>query len=402
MARANAMLLPDAALAALRGQWRLHRGAWLLGDAAPQPISLRMPTQAQASAGFDAFGAWLRAWRTTPLPGHVEWRDVKWSQLGLQCLPHAWQPNADEAALALGEHARWQRARQRSAALVARWPQALGFAARLRRQFDLLADAPEAGFVRLLAVVEWLHAHPHSGLFLRQLPIAGIDSKWIEPRRGVIADWLAGLRGIVEPRGFDSVSGLRRAPDRVRLRLLDPDLRARLGGLEDVQVPIAQIAALQLPVRQVLIVENRETGLACEDLPGTLLLMARGYAVDYVRAIDWLQALPLYYWGDIDTHGLAILHRLRRHAPRTVALLMDEATLRDTPSELWGHERRQHRAQRLDALTAAEQALYTDLRTGRFGPAPRLEQERIAWNYAWPRIRAALAEERAEPCAIVR
>ncbi|PPU98018.1 hypothetical protein FZ025_07190 [Xanthomonas hyacinthi] len=384
------MLLPDAALAALRGQWRLHRGAWLLGEAAPQPVTLRMPTQAQASAGFDAFGAWLRAWRATPLPGQVEWREVKWPQLGAQCLPQAWQVSADEAALALGEQPRWQRARQRCAVLLARWPQAAGLAARLRRQFDLLADAPEPEFARLLAVVDWLQAHRNSGLFLRQLPIAGIDSKWIEPRRGIVADWLAGLRDSAEPRGFDSLSGLRRAPDRVRLRLLDPMLRAQLGGLEDVHAPIAQIAALQLPVRQVLIVENRETGLACEDLPGTLLLMARGYAVDYVRAIDWLQGLPLYYWGDIDTHGLAILHRLRQHAPRTVALLMDAATLRDTPSELWGHERRQHRAQRLDALTTAEQALYTDLRSGRFGPAPRLEQERIAWDYAWPRIRAAL------------
>jgi hypothetical protein len=391
MARANAMLLPDAALAALRGQWRLHRGAWLLGEATPQPVALRMPTQAQASAGFDAFGAWLRAWRDTSLPGQVEPREVKWPQLGPQCLPYAWQVSADQAALALGEQTRWQRARQRCAVLLARWPQAAGLAARLRRQFDLLADAPEPEFLRLLAVVQWLHTHRDSGLFLRQLPIAGIDSKWIEPRRGVIADWLGGLRGISEPRSFDSLSGLRRAPDRVRLRLLDPDLRARLGGLDDIQAPIAQIAALQLPVRQVLIVENRETGLACEDLPGTLLLMARGYAVDYVRAIDWLHALPLYYWGDIDTHGLAILHRLRRHAPQTVALLMDETTLRDTPSSLWGHERRPHRAQRLDALTAAEQALYTDLRTGRFGPAPRLEQERIAWDYAWPRICAALA-----------
>ncbi|WP_369941943.1 Wadjet anti-phage system protein JetD domain-containing protein [Xanthomonas medicagonis] len=391
MARATAMLLPDAALAALRAQWRLHRGAWLLGEAAPQPVALRMPTQAQASAGFEAFGAWLRAWRDTALPGQVQMREVKWPQLGPQRLPCAWQVGADEAALALGEQPRWQRARQRCAVLLARWPQAAGLAARLHRQFDLLADAPESEFQRLLAVVDWLHAHPHSGLFLRQLPIAGIDSKWIEPRRGVVADWLAGLRGIAEPRGFDSLSGLRRAPDRVRLRLLDPELRARLGGLEDLQAPIAQIAALRLPVRQVLIVENRETGLACADLPGTLLLMARGYAVDYVRAIDWLQEVPLYYWGDIDTHGLAILHRLRRHAPRTVALLMDAAALRATPSDLWGHERRQHRAQRLEALTAAEQALYTDLRSGRFGPAPRLEQERIAWDYAWPRIRAALA-----------
>ncbi|RBG30260.1 DUF2220 domain-containing protein, partial [Xanthomonas oryzae] len=163
-------------------------------------------------------------------------------------------------------------------------------------------------------------------------------------------------------------------------------------GLEDITAPIAQIAALRLPVRRVLIVENRETGLACESLPGTLVLMARGYAVEYVSNIGWLRELPLYYWGDIDTHGLAILHRLRTHAPHTTAVLMNEATLQATPRALWGHERRPHRAQRLAALSIQEQRLYADLRGGRFGPSPRLEQERIAWDYAWPRIQAALAD----------
>lgn len=393
MAAASPMLLPAAALQALRGQWQRNRGQWLIGEGAPHPISLRPPTQAQASAGFAAFGHWLQSWNRTELPGRVDAREVAWTQLGPQRLPHAWVlDDAAQAAAALGEAERWQRANQRAAALQARWPQAVALAARLRRQFDLLADWPEADFSRLVAVVDWLHRHRDSGLFLRQLPIAGIDSKWIEPHRGVIADWLAGLRGTAESRSFASLSGLRAAPDRVRLRLLDPALRQHVGGLEDITAPIAQIAALRLPARRVLIVENRETGLACEPLPGTLVLMARGYAIEYVRSIGWLSALPLYYWGDIDTHGLAILHRLRTHAPQTIALLMDQATLHATPRALWGHERKQHRAQRLDALSDDEQRLYTALRDGRFGPSPRLEQERIAWNYAWPRIQAALAD----------
>ncbi|OLK19919.1 Wadjet anti-phage system protein JetD domain-containing protein [Xanthomonas oryzae] len=393
MAPAAPMMLPAAALLALRGQWQRARGQWLIGEGAPQAIGLRAPTQAQAIARFDAFGAWLQEWSRTGLPGRVEYRAVSWTQLGPQRLPQTWVlDDAGQAAGALGEGERWARARQRSAALQARWPQAVALAARLRRQFDLLADWPEVEFARLVAVVEWLHQHRDSGLFLRQLPIAGIDSKWIEPHRGVIADWLAGLRGIAEPRSFASLSGLRNAPDRVRLRLLDPALRHHIGGLEDITAPIAQIAALRLPVRRVLIVENRETGLACESLPGTLVLMARGYAVEYVSNIGWLRELPLYYWGDIDTHGLAILHRLRTHAPHTTAVLMNEATLQATPRALWGHERRPHRAQRLAALSIQEQRLYVDLRVGRFGPSPRLEQERIAWDYAWPRIQAALAD----------
>ncbi|MBV6846378.1 hypothetical protein KWH29_13645 [Xanthomonas campestris pv. paulliniae] len=386
------MLLPPAALQALRGQWQRHRGDWLIGAAAPRPIALLPPTQAQASARFDAFGAWLRAWQRAGVPGRVETRQVAWSQLGAQQLPQAWICDTPaEAAAALQEHDRWQRACARCASLLRRWPEAVGLAARLRRQFDLLADGAPAEIERMADVVDWLHHHRDSGLFLRQLPIAGIDSKWVHAHRGIIADWLAGLRGLAEPRSFDSLSGLRKAPDRVRLRLLDPALSAQVGGVSDLTVPIDQLAALRLPITRVLIVENLDTGLACEPLSGTAVLMARGYAVDYVRSVGWLRAMPLFYWGDIDTHGLAILHRLRTHAPQTTAVLMDEATLRATPRALWGHESRPHRAQRLGALTVDEQVFYSSLRDGRFGAAPRLEQERIDWSYAWPRVQAALA-----------
>ncbi|MCC8536412.1 Wadjet anti-phage system protein JetD domain-containing protein [Xanthomonas codiaei] len=392
MARASCMLLPATALQALRAQWQRHRGDWLIGAAAPRPIALHPPTQAQASAQFDAFGAWLRAWQRAGLPGRVQMRELSWSQLGPQQLPLAWACDTPaEAAAALQEHDRWHRASARCASLLARWPDAAGLAARMRRQFDLLADGADDEIERMADVVDWLHRHRDSGLFLRQLPIAGIDSKWVHARRGIIADWLAGLRGLAEPRSFDSLSGLRKAPDRVRLRLLDPALCAQFGGLSDLTVRIDQLAALRLPIARLLIVENLDTGLACEALPGTAVLMARGYAVDYLRSIGWLRSVPLFYWGDIDTHGLAILHRLRTHAPHTIAVLMDQATLQATPRALWGHEPRQHRAQRLAALTCDEQAFYSHLRDGRFGAAPRLEQERIDWSYAWPRVQAALA-----------
>ncbi|WP_305806558.1 DUF3322 and DUF2220 domain-containing protein, partial [Stenotrophomonas sp. YIM B06876] len=285
---------------------------------------------------------------------------------------------------------------RRAAQILQRWPQLGEPGARLRRQYPLLADWVDADITRLLEVVDWLQQHPDSDLYLRQLPIAGIDSKWVESRRAVVADLLAGVRKRDGRDSLDALAGLRTAPDRVRLRLLDPALRALMGGLEDLTVPVAQLARMKLPVRQVLIVENRETGLASGDLPGTLVLMARGYAVSFLERIEWLRPLPLFYWGDIDTHGLAILHRLRHYAPQTVALLMDAETLRATPRELWGHEEQPQMAQRLDRLTPVEHAFYDALRRGDFGPAPRLEQERIAWNHAWARIAAALGSAAAD------
>lgn len=46
-------------------------------------------------------------------------------------------------------------------------------------------------------------------------------------------------------------------------------------------------------------------------------------------------------WGDIDTHGFAILDRLRRHFPQVRSMLMDRATLLAHEGQ-WVTEQAQH------------------------------------------------------------
>jgi hypothetical protein len=146
-----------------------------------------------------------------------------------------------------------------------------------------------------------------------------------------------------------------------------------------------------LPARRVFIVENKQTGLAFDDLPCAVVLMARGYAVDRLHELPWLQAADaLHYWGDLDSHGLAILGRLRGHLPQVRSLLMDEATLLGHRA-LWVTEPIPHRADAIDHLHAVEQSLYRDLRSDRWGVRVRLEQERIGWGVAWGRIRSTLS-----------
>ena len=72
------------------------------------------------------------------------------------------------------------------------------------------------------------------------------------------------------------------------------------------------------------------------------------------------------YWGDLDTHGFAILNRLRQRFPRARSILMDRDTLLAHQSQ-WVTEPTPTRAA-LDRLTPAEQELYADLVDGTFGP----------------------------------
>ena len=421
-------------------QWLLRRHAgqhrdWLTAEPQrhwPLTIPLGLPTEAEALRQPDAVRAWADSWRAWRGAGELRWVERRWRVLGVQTLPQALVLHGPEQATAwIGERERWERASARFAQLRA-WRPALTPA--LARHYDVLADYSEPDFQRLRDLLAWLGAHPASGLYPRQIPLAGMDSKWLEPRRQVVAELVAASRGgaldgavdgavdraesgdvggetsgnagatstgeaggaAAGSRDFYQLCGLKRALALVRMRVLDPALRAVLGGVGDLSAPVDMLAAIDWQPATVLIVENLQTGLALEDLPGAVAFMALGYAVDVLATLPWVAPARCVYWGDIDTHGYAILHQARSRFPQLVSALMDEATLRQFPT-LWTHEKTQHGAEDFPALTAEERHVYTALRRNIWGQALRLEQERISWDIAWPALqRAARNPRRAD------
>ena len=180
-------------------------------------------------------------------------------------------------------------------------------------------------------------------------------------------------------KGFLRRYGLEQAPPLVRFRILDPALYVR--GLSDLSVPPEQFAALSLPVEQVFITENKINGLAFPKTRAALVIFGLGYGLHRLNDILWLQGVALQYWGDIDTHGFAILDRLRAVFPSARSFLMDRETLIRHRS-LWGREGAADRFEgNLSRLAAPEQALFDDLKHNRLGDRVRLEQERV--GYGW-------------------
>jgi hypothetical protein len=127
----------------------------------------------------------------------------------------------------------------------------------------------------------------------------------------------------------------------------------------------------------VYIIENEITYLAFPPVPDAIALFGGGYAVSAVESLDWLADRQLNYWGDIDTHGFAILDRLRHRVPHTRSLLMDRGTLLAHESQ-WVREPAPVVA-RLDHLHPEEADLYRDLVEDTLGETVRLEQERISY-----------------------
>lgn len=360
-----------------------HR-TWLGGGGAwPLSVPLGDPTERVVAEVPGLVRAWVDAWARYRDQGQVQWIDRQWPRLGTQRIPtHLRIDSATDVARLLSEAPRFERALARRARLVGRWSPLAG-SSRVLRNFDALADYADDDFERLYALLNWVDRNPGSALYLRQLPVEGIDTKWCDaPRRALLTDLLLAMReGDATAVDFHALAGLRKPAPRLRMEILCPELRRIVAGLVDIEAPIEQLAALPLAPASVLVVENLETGLALPDLPGCIAFMKLGNGVGVLSQILWAVAAPrAFYWGDIDTHGFACLGHARAALPAMVSILMDEATLLEN-RPLWGRESTQYAAE-VPHVTAAERAVLEGLRANVWGVGVRLDQERIAWARA--------------------
>jgi hypothetical protein len=245
---------------------------------------------------------------------------------------------------------------------------------------------------RLLAIVAWVQARPRPGVYLRQVDVPGVDSKFIEAHRGVLAELLdLGLPPEVVETGATGVAQFTRRfgfldkPVRIRFRLLDPGLpglpgcQALHGVQADITLDATSFAALALPAKRAFITENETNFLAFPAVAGSIVVFGAGYGWEALARAAWLDRCQLLYWGDIDTHGFAILDQLRGCFPGAASFLMDRETLLAHRSH-WGEEPEPARHD-LSRLTTEEAAVYDDLRFDRHQPRLRLEQERV--GFAW-------------------
>ncbi len=311
-------------------------------------------------------------------------REVRHRVIGSNSLPgEAWVDTLDDA-LRLSGKAREGRVffrllaatRQQQPALVP-WLQS-----QPRRALALAGDWP-----RLLAIVAWLQAHPRPGLYLRQGGLPGMHSKFIEAQRAVLSELLdlvlppdavdAAARGAAR---FAARCGFRDKPLRVRLRFLDPQYPAWVPGTDaDYTISAPAFVRLDPPVRRVFITENEVNFLAFPAVTDSLVVFGVGYGFDALAQAAWLHRCTLHDWGDIETHGFAILDQLRSHFPHARSFLMDRETLL-AHQDQWVSEP-QPTQRDLPRLDPEEGRLYDDLRWRRLRHEPlRLEQERIAYG----------------------
>ena len=234
---------------------------------------------------------------------------------------------------------------------------------------------------QLLSAYRWLRDSRGSLRYLREITAPGVDTKFVERHRAVLAQL---LNVPSSASGFLTALGLRTKPETMRIRI-DSSLGI-FAGLSEVTARVDELCAINLPIKTALIVENEITFLSAPVPAAGVVVWGKGFEVDRAGAMPWLAARDVGYWGDLDTHGFAILNQLRAWLPQTRSLLMDRKTLMAHRNR-WVTEPAPTSAD-LTRLTDDERSLYQDLVTDRLGQQVRLEQERVDWDWAMERLPA--------------
>ena len=245
-------------------------------------------------------------------------------------------------------------------------------AAAALRSLKLLfpGDTSDREFEAVLNTLSWLLRHPNAGLFPRALPVEGVDSKWLERRRAALARlWNTVTGENVSAADFLEHTGLLRLPQFVSVK--NAATWVGEGAAEEVvKLPVEMLAKKASASPVILIIENEQTALSL-DFPDVPIFLALGYGVTLLAGLPWMKEKRILYFGDLDTHGLAILAECRRLFPQTQSVLTDLATF-ERFRALAVPEPKQA-VLPTDHLTAEERKLGERL----LAEGLRLEQERI-------------------------
>ena len=349
----------------------------------PLRLSLKGPTSQDLAERFETVRDWIAA-LTSISRIRIEWREVNHRVQGSQRLPvSVWVDTLNDAITLIGKKSEMARFESLLAMTQAKKPTLLQWLGKRPLQAIDLAEA----WPRLLDVVAWIEAHPRPGIYLRQVDIPGVHSKFIEAHYGILTELLDMVLppGVVAAdqtgaRRFASRYGFLDKPLLIRLRVLDERIVLLPGPIRpDVTLDADSFAKLDAPVRRVFITENETNFLAFPSVADSIVIFGAGYGWDAWAKAAWLTRCSIHYWGDIDTHGFAILASFRSRFPHAASFLMDRPTLM-AHEDLWGHEPDQV-IRDLPRLTKDERALYDELRDNRIHNHLRLEQEMIGFGH---------------------
>ena len=171
---------------------------------------------------------------------------------------------------------------------------------------------------KVLEIKNFFVDNPKPNIYIRELPIIGIDTKFIENHKKIIDKVLMEVCEYDDniktlgKFGFEKKYFLKYPKNRIRFKNKDWD---------DIEINIEDL--VKFKEKKLFIVENLQTYLAMPVIEDYLVVFGKGFQVASLKNYNY----EIIYWSDIDKAGFSMLGMVRSFA-KTTSFLMDLNTFK--------------------------------------------------------------------------
>ena len=354
-----------------------HIKAYLSNEPFELSIKFKRLSQKDIEQNFLEVQKWIEELNQSPFD--IEFVEINYSSIGKQAIPKVLEINQEIFLKQLSKSKIFEQHKILIDQTIVKFP----------KLKELLISKPnliilyDSVWIEILKVCEYFVANPKPNLYIRELDIEGVDTKFIENHKKVLDIFLSALwdRDIskLSQNGFEKKYGLKYDLPTIRFRILDENLY--IHNFSDISLPLNEFSILDIACERVYITENKINGLSFPDIPNSIVIFGLGYGVESLKNIEWLKSKKIYYWGDIDTHGFAILSQIRGYFPQVGSILMDEELI-EKYRYLGVEEPKAKRfLGELDNLSLEEEKVFERLKSDDSLKGLRIEQERVPLFY---------------------
>ena len=339
-------------------------------------IKFKRLSEKEIAQNFVEIRDWIKALKESSF--EIEFQTIAYRSLGEQSIPKVLLLRQDEFLRQLSK----QKTFDEHVLLIQKSLRAFpNLETLFKEKPQLLMEYAEV-WEKLLKVCHYFVAYPMPNLYIRELDIEGMDTKFIESHKKILDMLLCTILDREPTRlaqnGFEKQYGLKYDLPTVRFRILDESLY--IAGLSDISLPLNEFMRLDIACDRVFITENKINGLSFPNSKNAMVIFGLGYGVETLKNVKWLAHKKIFYWGDIDTHGFAILSQIRAYFPQVRSMFMSEemiekfkflAVKESVPKRFLGD---------LKNLSKEENRVFNNLKNNVYAEALRIEQERISFG----------------------
>jgi len=263
-----------------------HIKAYLTNEPFGVTIKFKRLSQKDIEQNFSKVRKWIEELNQSSF--YIEFVEINYKSIGKQSIPQKLEINQEIFLQQLSKIKIFQKHKRLIDQSLIQFP----------KLKELLISKPnliilyDTVWIEILKVSEYFLSNPNPNLYIRELDIVGVDTKFIENHKKVLDIFLSHLldRDIskLSQNGFEKKYRLKYDLPTIRFRILDKSLY--IYNMSDISLPLNEFIKLDIDCQRVYITENKINGLSFPDTPNSIAIFGLGYGVDSLKDIEWLKA----------------------------------------------------------------------------------------------------------------